>query len=473
MVPRHLGRFMSCRVWIALVVLLLIAPVTGCSRDQATRAPDRSVPALTEAMRHENPWVRAETARLLGWSQHPDRDRHLNTLASDRTSLVQAAATAAQLQRGLLSASDVGRLRIEADASDSRIRLLRYYLGLASPPARRQLIESAVRDADPAFRAGALELAHEMNIPISSTLLASARDDANPLVSSAAMRIMALRSPEESLQWVLTELRHERTERRVRALLALRMLNRAEFWPMLRQRLPQADQQERRAIELVLGHLGDPSVEDALRQNVLAGDETDVIHAIHAMAHIPTDRARQQPLVMLRDQRPAVRVAALRAAMLHSIPMTTLLELLSDRDPLIRQLALTYLANERPNELQEWIQRSVQDRTSPRSALTALLRLHQEIDLSPLISQSIPLLEVLSAHPDDILAELATRLLFEADDPGKAAAAVAQARGSTGAYLRAEWLLRQGTRNPTWEAELAESELLLHRVAAELITRRS
>lgn len=426
-------------------------------------------PALEEAISNPNPWVRAETARLVGWSQHPNRQRHLQRLGQDSSSLVQAAATSAMLQRGLLSANDTGRLNISAASQEARIRLLRYYAELSSGPARRQLLEAAVRDANPTYRAAAIDIAGEMSVPLSSALLTAARDDTEHEVSEAAIRLLAQRNEEEALSWVIDGLRHERTERRIKALHALRLLNRAEFWPILRQRMDSAGPEERAAIVLVLGHLGDLSVEDTLRQVILSGSEGEVILAIQAIVNIPTPRARQQPLLMLGDQRPAVRLAALRATLSREPELSEIEHLILDRDPLIRHLVLSYLANSQQGTLQAWLQDRVQERTSSQAALTALLRLSQDHDITELLEDAVPLLSSLSHVPDETISELAIRLLFAAGADVEAQRALLSITGTTGSYLKAEWLLKRRQRNEDWEAELAQSDLLLLRVAAELI----
>ena len=461
-------QFLGCSfLLLGGVFALLVA----CGGDAEGDAPRRTQDPLRVAASHADPWIRAELMRLLGLLSD---ERHANLLQQgieDPSAMVRAAATWSLIERGEVRLDALAELRFQGMEPEERVALMQAMLRRTPARAQRALLEPSLRDSDPQVRRAAFGLAAAYQVSVSRPLMIAARDDRDPVISESAMRWLQRTEPAQSFHWVLEEIGQDNSARRLRALRFAGILQRPELWPLLLQLRERAEGDELQAITMALGMLGDPRVEDALRTMILTGDESTVLRAFDALIRIRTDRAREQPLLLLRDQRPTVRRRALDAMVELDYPMEQILERVRDRDAHLARRAFQASWDRDPPGLARWLFNALNADPVPKPLLLALFAMVDEReDAGALLEVLEPLLLRLldPSQEDEDIFDIAARLLLRGGSHAAALQAIEARGGAVALTLLGEDMLRRRRADPSLVDQLHKSDLLLHQVIATL-----
>lgn len=406
---------MTSRLAAALVAVGLFG---GCAGQEADEAPlsgtEVAAPILDAAQANPEPWVRAETARLLGATGDPSVRVRLQHALRDPSPLVQNAAIEAMVTIGDADAETSALSRLVAGTRDQKLQLLDLLLASDSDELRTEALRRALRDADATVRVRALDLAIQRGVQLDMAEIDRLLDAEDPAIVNVAYRLLVDRDPARATRLVLTRMRDADASVRASGLALARHLALPELWPTLRSWSRGDDSAARTASLLALGRLGDPEAEEGLRSIVLSGASEEAAAALEALSWIESTRAREQAGRMRSDTRAPVRRAALEVMQRLSYPVDAFAPFLEDEDPDIGRLALVEVQSRDPEWAASLLDATLRDSAEPARVLHALLLASMRSDLRVLLDAATPRIAQLSASNDPEVAGLATRLLLQA-----------------------------------------------------------
>ena len=309
-VPTDLRAPAPCRAraarpgW-AVAGLLTLGACSGAA--PAETVGSRAEQTIQDALASAEPWVRAETTRLLGVARGRVAPAALRAALDDPHAMVQTAAVEALLRAGDPAVEEVAMTRLVAGTEEQRAQILSAIAASARPTFREAAIRRAMLDLSPVVQVQALDLAQQYELAFSANDLGRLVQHEDLRVADAAFKTLASADAQGAMDTLLRGLRDTTPATRTRALRMARFLPTANVWPMMRSlAAEESDAATRRLALVCLGNLGDPTAEDGLREVVLTGAAPDAADALRALARIPTPRATDQPLVHRRDPRPTM-----------------------------------------------------------------------------------------------------------------------------------------------------------------------
>lgn len=394
--------------------------MVGCtSGDEVTENPIASAgDSVREALNSEHEWLRAETVRLIGRVEVDGFDEQLEAALDDGSPVVQTAAIEALLRMGARSVENPALTRMVSGTEDQRLQLLELIVETGRPQFRNDIILRALRDLSPRVQRRALELAIQTRIELGFDELRRLIDDDDPGVAAEAFITFAHFDRSGALDLALAGLRSGDDEERSRALEFGRHLASSSLWPTMRAYAAQEDDGVARHLALiVLGHLGDPSAEQPLRDILLAAEPDVAASALEALSHIPTRRAQDQPMRHRRDPRAPVRAAALQQLVRQERPPDDFEIFLDDSDPVIAEQALLHIQDHSPERAAQLFSRALAETAEPAAALTALYRVSLKNDIRRFLDATSEQLLRFLVQDDPEISGLAARLLIVGTSP--------------------------------------------------------
>ncbi len=400
---------------------LALAFVFACGNDEPDLSPhDRAVATVTDALASDHEWLRAETVRLIGELGTADFTGELQAALHDPSPLVQTAAVEVLLRRDLRSAEESAMAQLVSGPPAQRARLLELVVHTGRAEFRTDVLLRALRDTDRSVQIAALRHAIATNTHFGIDEFQRLMNDEDATVSAEAFLALMHFERLAALDLVLTMLRSSTQAERDRGLRFARHLNSANLWPMMRALATQTENPETRQLALmVLGHLGDQTVEEDLRVLVLSARDHVAADALRAISHIDTPRARDQPLIHRRDSRPAVREAALEALTAQRRPADDFGEFLHDQRADIADGALLHMQQSDPERAAALYAHTLRETDDPAAVLYALYRVSLANDIRRFLDASSTQLQAVLAESDMNTAGLAARLLLTATPPSE------------------------------------------------------
>jgi HEAT repeat protein len=456
--------------FISLVLAALLSHgVAGCrSSDADVEQPsgvDVAAPVLDAAMANPEPWVRAETARLLGETGDPSVSARLQDALRDPSPLVQNASIAAMVMIGDADAATTALSRLVAGTRDQKLQLLGLLLDNENEPVRDEALRRALRDADVVVREHALDLAIERSVPLESAEVDRLIESEESIIVTVAFRLLVARDPARATRLVLTRMRDAEPRVRASGLALARHLALPELWPTLRSWSRGDDMDARTAALLALGRLGDPEAEEGLRNIVLSGTADEAAAALDAIAWIDSPQAREQAGRLRNDSRTTVRHAALEVMQRLEYPVDAFAPFLEDEDPDIGRIALVEVQSRDAEWAAALLDSTLRDSAEPARVLHALLLASLRTDLTVLLDAAGPRLAQLSASNDPVVSGLATRLLLQAAPVAEHVDRIVEQGHPESIYALIEASLTSTTNLSDVYAAAMTSDLMLLRVA--------
>lgn len=452
-----------------IAALFAAALVGGCGSDEVEETPptgpEVAAPVLEAAFANPEPWVRAETARLLGATGDPSVRDQLQQALRDASPLVQNAAIEAMVTIGDEEAETAALSRLVAGTRDQKFQLLDLLLSSESASLRTEALRRALRDADATVRVRALDLAIQRGVELETNEIDRLLESDNPEIVTVAYRLLVSRDPARATRLVLTRMRDPEATVRATGLALARHLALPELWPTLRSWARGDDTEARTAALLALGRLGDPEAEEGLRNIVLSGASAEAAAALEALSWIESTRAFEQAGRMRSDTRAPVRRAALEVMQRLEYPVDAFAPFLEDEDPDIGRLALVEVQSRDAEWAANLLDVTLRDSAEPSRVLHALLLASMRADLRVLIDAATPRLAQLSASADAEVAGLATRLLLQAAPLSAHVDRIVAQDQPESLYALIEASLSSGDNLSDVYAHAMTSDLVLIRVA--------
>lgn len=470
-------------VRLASARLLLGAGLAACALSACRKAdePERVERPLTEVMNGslqeaitaENPWIRAETLRLMSLSGAPEWRDTLRAGLQDAHAVVRASAIEALLPAGDAEAQAAALSLIVQGDSQAKSRLLDLILVKGTPEFRVHAASTLLRDRSPEIRRATLLHIRDIGLPLDPALREQLINDSDNGVADAAFAWLVAVDSAGALERVLTGLRSSDADRRAKALEFSRHMATADLWPTMRAYLQSGDSQSRFAAECVLGQLGDPTVEEALRTVILTGSEGDAALALRSISHIRTERALTQVERQIDDPRVEVRSAALDILLERHVPPSAVEPFLADEDPSLGMRALAYMISTDVPWAVARLGRMLSNEDNVLPVLRSLYEATNRLDSDALIAELAPQLEALSNSPDVQISDLASRLRLQAAVGAPLPASLPDDWPSGRLYATVESLLpAPGPEQSNVLAQAARHDLLMVRVAAAIAIRQ-
>jgi HEAT repeat protein len=424
--------------------------------------------ALREGVGAENPWIRAETLRLMALSSSPEWVDTLREGLQDPHPIVRLMAIETLLPGGDTEAQSAAlTLLVQGDA-EAKSRLLDLILSSGTPEFQADAASMLLRDGSPEIRRSTLLHIQAQVVAIEPALREQLLHDLDTRVADAAFEWLVTADPAAALERVQTGLRSSDADIRAQALEFSHHLATADLWPTMRAYLRAGDPQRRFAAECVLGQLGDPSVEEALRTVILTGSASDAALALRSISRIRTERAQTQVERQIDDPRPEVREAALDVLLERQVPPSAVEPFLADESPLLGTRALTYMI---ASDMGWAVRRIERMLTVEENVLQVLRSLHEamgRLNDPALLHELAPRLEDLSNSPDVEIAHLASRLRLQSSPPPPSPSGT-ELWPPGRMYATAESLILSAqAENSPFLAEAARHDLLMVRVAAAI-----
>lgn len=401
-----------------------LASVGACGADPAPTQP--ATQALTSvdldalidnSLAHDEPWLRAETVRLLGLSPDPSHGAKLRSMLQDRSVLVQNACLESLVAQGSQQAENAVLDTMIRGTSTQKIQLLDLLFQRGTQRLRQEAVQRALRDVDVSVRLSAIRRMTQARVAIPSNEVERFLVDSDSSIRFAAFAHMAATRPTEALDEVLRRLRAADLAQRRTGLEFGAILPAPDLWPLMRSVATRGETNDRVLAWRVLGTMGDPIAEDPLRNMVLTADDEEAARALTALTAIPSERAHAQAGRHRRDPRPAVRRAAFEAMTRLNYPLAEIEAWLEDPDPQIGTLALVQLQERDPGWAASAVGRTLQRAASPATVLASLHRASRDHDIRPLLREALQPLRQLSGSGSPEAASLATRLVLQVVDP--------------------------------------------------------
>lgn len=402
----------------ALPLVALSALLWACSSDDAVEAFDARAwaePIIEQGLTDTDPWVRAETVRLVGLLDERRWIARLQETLTDPSPLVQNAAVEALLRVGDSQAENATLNLLVSGSSEQRAQLVYLVAGVAEGDFRRQAIERSLRDTDSLVRAAAVRAIAEHGVRVSAETLVHLVDDADIRVADEAFTYLASLQPDRARDAAMERLRSDDPETRQRGIALARHVASADLWPAMRSYAVAGSESDQRMAVLFLGRLGDPLAEEPLRQLVLSAESQTAAFALDALSHIDTLRAQEQARRHRNDARVPVRSAAFDIMLRQGASNEILEGFLSDTDPELAYRALLGMQRRDAAYTAGAVGRSLRSAEEPASPLRALVRASIRGDIRPMLREARGAIEPMMSHEDPDVAWMATRLLLEVE----------------------------------------------------------
>ncbi|MBU6162615.1 MAG: HEAT repeat domain-containing protein [Myxococcales bacterium] len=462
---------------LLLGALWLGYSTTACEAEEVVAQVDQPLAevmaeALRDGVEADNPWIRAETLRLMALSGSPEWVATLRAGLQDAHPMVRVMAIEALLPAGDAEAQSVAlTLLVQGDA-DAKSRLLDLFLSRGTTEFQAHASAMLLRDGAPEIRRSTLLQIREHGVAIEPALREQLIHDLDTRVADAAFGWLVTADPAAALDRVQTGLRSSDTDVRRRALEFSRHMATADLWPTMRAYLRAGDSQSRFAAECVLGQLGDPSVEEALRTVILTGSASDAALALRSISHIRTERAQTQVERQIHDPRQEVREAALDILLERQVPPSVVEPFLADEDPSLGTRALAWMIASDINWVVNRIERMLAIEENVIHVLRSLHEASDQPDKTALLSQLAPQLDALCDSPNVEISHLASRLRLQASTPPPLPSG-AELWQPGRMYATTESLITTaGTEHGDFLAGAARHDLLMVRVAAAIAIRQ-
>lgn len=404
-----------------LALIAATALVAGCGRNDEPEVVDARTLAeqtVEAALADPSEWVRAESVRLLALSGDPSVEPRLAQLLADQSGLVRGAALEALLATSNRSAAEAALRALLQGTAEQKLRLLDLVLRHGSADLQREAALQALRDTDAAVRSGTLaRIATSRSVALTREQIDRLLGDSSAAVVDETVRFLVATAPDLATTTVLTRLRSSQAATRASGMRLAAALGVPAVWPQMRSMARAGDREQRTMALMALGHLGDPIAEADLRSIVLNGTGSEAGLALEALARIPTDTARQQPLRMMRDARVEVRRAAFRAMAHLEQPLEAFEGFLSDADPAIVGMAVAHVQARDPERAARLLTRALSEAVDPEPLMRALFAASRTADVSALVRAARPQLLQVARSANEGASYLAIRLLLDAEQP--------------------------------------------------------
>lgn len=468
---------MSRAAGLALTAVLAMAGsgvLSACGGATEEASPgERASAILEEGFAERSPWIRAETIRLVGEARLEAFRPYVQAALEDESELVRTAAVEAMLRWQDPGAQEAALAGLVGGSVAQRVELLTLIVTTTDGRFRAEALQRSLRDVSPAVRLAALDHLRHLNLQPPQSDLQRMIDGDNPTLADRAFAELVRTNRGAATAIVLRELRSSDREVRDRGLRFARHLPLPELWRPMRSYAEDGESHRRAAALVVLGHLGDPWAEEGLRQVVLGGNDETAAEALRALAHIPTDTAREQPLQHRRDARAPVRGAALDAMIELRRPPSEFLVFLSDSDATLGERAFVYLQRRDPGFAAQSFAQVLEESEDAENVVAALYRASERRDVTTLLQATQARLESLRLHADPDVSALATRLLLQVVPAAELAPEI-DARtqpGASYALLEAAIAADDAAWSPLFEAALDGDYFALRLAGAVGIAR--
>ncbi|MCB9532202.1 MAG: hypothetical protein H6700_10585 [Myxococcales bacterium] len=428
---------------------------------------ERSRQQIQAALHSDEPWVRAETVRLLGLTNGVERAA-LRAALDDDSVIVRTAAIEALLRSNDPAVEEAALAQLIAGTEAQRIQLLELIAQTARPEFREQTLRRALVDLSPSVQLSALRLTvrHGVSLGIEDVSRLLSHSDAR--VADAAFEALVALDAQEAMEVMLRGLRDSSAPARLRAMRQARLLPTANVWPMMRSIAARSsDPTERRLALVALGNLGDPTAEQPLRDYVLGLQGAEAAEALAAISHIPTARAANQPLVHRRDPRREVRDVALSELIRQRRPADDFVVFLTDADPAIAERALLHMQTTEPDRAAAIFAANLEESDDPVAALGALYRVSLQKDIRRFLDAAQSQLRAYLHSDDPAIVGLAARLVLVGASPAAVALELSPA-DIDGRYALLEAGIARRADLSSLYAESLGDDLTMIRVAAAL-----
>jgi HEAT repeat protein len=392
----------------------------GCSREltpeqvQAELIQAASA-TIDQGLSHSDPWVRAESVRVIGLAENGALRGRISSALQDSEPIVRASAIDALLRQGDPAAETSTLATLTSGTREQKTVLLGLIAQNTRDPFRSEALLRAARDIDAEIRIVALDHLERIGIMPPQEDLTRLLTDGDARVVERAFSFYARARPDEALAVTMAGLRSSDADERRRAMQTAAYLDAPELWPAMRSIVANGDSAMAGAAQLALGRLGDPSVEDALRNTVLSGQGPAAARALEALSWIPSERARAQALRHKNDLRADVREAAFDVMVRLAMPMDEFATFLESSDTNLGRRALLYVQQRDPLRAAEILAATLANSEQPDLVLAATYRTSQTNDIAPLLRAARATLERLVSSPNETISALAMRLILVAD----------------------------------------------------------
>jgi HEAT repeat protein len=429
--------------------------------------------ALDEGVSAENPWIRAETLRLLSLSGAPEWRGTLQAGLQDEHPIVRALAIEALLPSGDADAQSAAlELLVQGDR-EAKSRLLDLILANGTAEFQSHAAAMLLRDGSADIRRSTLLQIRNVQVAVEPALREQLINDLDTRVADAAFAWLVATDPAGALERVQTGLRSSDPEIRSQALEFSRHMATADLWPTMRAYVRSGDVQSRFAAECVLGQLGDPTVEESLRTVLLTGSASDAALALRAISRIRTERAQTQVERQIDDPRQEVRSAALDILLERQVPPSAVEPFLADADPSLGMRALAYMMSADIPWAVVRIERMLDVEENVLRVLRSLYEATGHLNASQVLNELTARLDVLAQSPDVEVADLASRLRLQASMAPPPNLNGAESWSAGRLYATVEALVHTATpEQSALLAHAARHDLLMVRVAAGVAIRR-
>ena len=186
------------RPGVFVLAAALLASLLACGGEEASDTLDARAwasPVIEQGLTDRDPWIRAETVRLVGLLQDRRWAARLRETLADPSPLVQNAAVEALLKLGDDQAENATLNLLVSGTTEQRAQLVDLVAGAAEGDFRRQAIERSLRDTAPAVRAAAVRAIAAHNVRVSLDTLDHLIDDADVRVADEAFTWLATQQP--------------------------------------------------------------------------------------------------------------------------------------------------------------------------------------------------------------------------------------------------------------------------------------
>ncbi len=459
---------MRRRPCVLVLAAIVCASLLACGGDEPSQALDARAwasPVIEQGLTDRDPWIRAETVRLVGLLQDRRWAARLRDTLTDPSPLVQNAAVEALLKLGDDQAENATLNLLVSGTTEQRAQLVDLVAGAAEGDFRRQAIERSLRDTAPAVRAAAVRAIAAHNVRVSLDTLDHLVDDADVRVADEAFTWLATQQPDRARDAAMQRLRSDEPATRQRGIALARHLASADLWPAMRSYAVSGSESDQRMAVLFLGRLGDPLAEEPLRQLVLSADSQTAAFALDSLSYIDTPRAQEQARRHRNDARMPVRAAAFDVMLRQGAPNELLEGFLGDTDPELAYRALIGLQRRDATFTAGAIARSLRDAEEPASPLRALVRSSMRADIRPMLRQARETLLPLTTHEDPDVTWMATRLVLQVDTPAGHTERILRDGRAEPVYALLERSLTDGENHSSLYTETMDDDLFLVRLA--------
>ena len=209
-VPTDLRAPAPCRAraarpgW-AVAGLLTLGACSGAA--PAETVGSRAEQTIQDALASAEPWVRAETTRLLGVARGRVAPAALRAALDDPHAMVQTAAVEALLRAGDPAVEEVAMTRLVAGTEEQRAQILSAIAASARPTFREAAIRRAMLDLSPVVQVQALDLAQQYELAFSANDLGRLVQHEDLRVADAAFKTLASADAQGAMDTLLRGLR--------------------------------------------------------------------------------------------------------------------------------------------------------------------------------------------------------------------------------------------------------------------------